>query len=64
MFATNSSINQQVTLFCQITQLVVFKPLSVKYQQSLGGVASIQPVFDRLTQEEMELLLKYVQRKH
>jgi hypothetical protein len=35
MFATNASINQQVTLFCQITQLVVFKPLSVKYQQSL-----------------------------
>jgi hypothetical protein len=37
MFATNSSINQQVTLFYQITQLVVFKPISVKYQQSLGG---------------------------
>jgi hypothetical protein len=35
MFATNSSINQQVTLFCQIAQHVVFKPLSVKYQQSL-----------------------------
>jgi hypothetical protein len=32
--------------------------------QKLADLASIQPVFDRLTQEEMDLLLKYVQRKH